>query len=556
MNAGHLLRRAAPWAALSAVACLALATPAGASAAIASAATATTTTTTTTTTTSTTTTTTTTTNAPKPPTASTGAATSVSFASATLGGTVNPNGTSTTYFFQYGTSTAYGTQTSAASAGVGTGDVAVSAAVSGLLPSKTYHFRLVAMSPAGTVDGADQTFTTTATPPPSLSTGAARSVTSNAAIVTATIDPHGVPTTFQFQYGRTAGYGSHSSTQSAGSAVTNVAVSAALGGLSPSATYHYRVIATSAGGTVAGSDRTFTTGRRSVASASTGSALQITAATAVLSGTVYPNGNPALYYFQYGTSTAYTARTPTQSAGSGRSGVHVLAGVTGLAAATRYHFRLVVVSGAGTAAGRDNSFTTSSIPLSLVASVTPNPVGVDGAATISGSLTGTAAAGRQVALVSTPFPYTAPFTQVGNAQVIGPGGGFAFAVTSLRQNTEYRVVTVGSPSASSGPLLERVAVRVSFGANARRTRRGLLIRVHGDIAPAAGDVVVYLEKVVRGRWRPTTRLRVSPLNANLLFYRRTLRVARGGRYRVIVRVTDGQRVGAVSRSLFIRRPRH
>ena len=97
---------------------------------------------------------------------------------------------------------------------------------------------------------------------------------------------------------------------------------------------------------------------------------------------------------------------------------------------------------------------------------------------------------------------------------------------------------------------------MSFGANARRTRRGLLIRVHGTIAPAAGDVVVFLEKLTRGRWTPTTRLRVIALNADLLVYRRTLRVARGGRYRVLVRVTDGARVGAVSRALLVRRPRH
>lgn len=96
------------------------------------------------------------------PTAVTTAATSVTATTATLNGTVSPNGTDTNYYFQYGTTTAYGTQTPTQGPAKGNADRAVSADVAGLAPSTTYHYRLVAVSADGTVNGADMAFTTTA----------------------------------------------------------------------------------------------------------------------------------------------------------------------------------------------------------------------------------------------------------------------------------------------------------------------------------------------------------------------------------------------------------
>ena len=96
------------------------------------------------------------------PTATTTAATDIAATSATLNGTVGANGTETTYFFQYGSSTTYGSQTTARSAGKGNNERSVDADVAGLVPSTTYHYRVVAQNSAGTVNGADMTFTTPA----------------------------------------------------------------------------------------------------------------------------------------------------------------------------------------------------------------------------------------------------------------------------------------------------------------------------------------------------------------------------------------------------------
>jgi hypothetical protein len=87
-------------------------------------------------------------------------ATQVTQSSATLRGTVNPRDVQTSYVFEYGPTKAYGASTPVADAGKGTTARAVAAAVTGLAPATTYHFRLVATSGAGTSRSGDRTFTT------------------------------------------------------------------------------------------------------------------------------------------------------------------------------------------------------------------------------------------------------------------------------------------------------------------------------------------------------------------------------------------------------------
>jgi len=85
---------------------------------------------------------------------------------ATLSGQVNPEGAATTYHFEYGTDTTYGHSAPASPVAIGSANagLSVSEQISGLAPLTTYHFRLVAQSPAGTDRGPDVTFTTKAAP--------------------------------------------------------------------------------------------------------------------------------------------------------------------------------------------------------------------------------------------------------------------------------------------------------------------------------------------------------------------------------------------------------
>ena len=87
--------------------------------------------------------------------------------SATLNGSVYPHGLTTTMHFQYGTTTSYGLTTTPQSHNGNTYQ-SVTANISGLSASTTYHFRIVATNGAGTRYGSDRTFTTlSATGPPS-----------------------------------------------------------------------------------------------------------------------------------------------------------------------------------------------------------------------------------------------------------------------------------------------------------------------------------------------------------------------------------------------------
>lgn len=101
----------------------------------------------------------------KLPDATTGSASSIGSASATLNGTVNANGSSTTVTFEYGETTSYGTEVTADQSPVeGNTVTAVSKSISGLTPSTTYHYRVKAVSAAGTDYGDDMTFATPADP--------------------------------------------------------------------------------------------------------------------------------------------------------------------------------------------------------------------------------------------------------------------------------------------------------------------------------------------------------------------------------------------------------
>jgi hypothetical protein len=97
-------------------------------------------------------------------------ASNVSQNAATITGTVNPQGSRTSYEFQIGLDTSYGVQVFG-QAGEGSEPVPVSLELQYLQPGTTYHYRLVAISPAGTSYGADATLTTpvyptSAIPPP------------------------------------------------------------------------------------------------------------------------------------------------------------------------------------------------------------------------------------------------------------------------------------------------------------------------------------------------------------------------------------------------------
>src|SRR6476646_2678561 len=288
-----------------------------------------------------------------PPVAITNPATLIASFSATLSGSVDPHGLTTTVYFQYGTTTSYG-HTTLNQIKTGNTYQSVSANLSGLTASTTYHFRLVATNSAGPRYGVDRTFTTlTPTGPPVVTTNAASLIASFSATLNGSVDPHGLTTTVYFQYGTTTSYGLTTATQSkTGNAYQNV--TANISGLTASTTYHFRIVATNSAGTRYGSDRTFTTlsatGRPVVI---TNAATNIATNTATLNGSVDPHGLTTTVYFQYGTTISYGQTSASQSK-TGNVYQNVSANISGLTALTTYHFRVVGTNNGGTTYGSDS----------------------------------------------------------------------------------------------------------------------------------------------------------------------------------------------------------
>jgi phosphodiesterase/alkaline phosphatase D-like protein len=294
------------------------------------------------------------------------AASAVTQASATLNASVNPNGeTVSDCHFEYGPTASYGTSVPCSLLpGGGSSPVAVSASISGLAANTSYHFRIVATNATGTSEGADETLTSLP-PPAAVVTEAASEVTSSGAVLNATVNPEGANVSdCRFEYGPTASYGASVPCSSApGSGESPVAVSATIGGLAASSTYHFRIVATNAGGSAAGEDESLTT-LSSAPSAVTGAATSVTRTSATLNGSVNPNGTEVTdCHFEYGTSPSYGASAPcSQAPGSGRSAVAVSAGISGLSGGTTYHFRVVATNSAGTGFGGDQPFSTANAP--------------------------------------------------------------------------------------------------------------------------------------------------------------------------------------------------
>jgi hypothetical protein len=98
------------------------------------------------------------------------------------------------------------------------------------------------------------------TPAPAASTADAGSIGPNSARVLGTVNPNDQATTYRFEYGTTASYGLATPTgQVTPADNTEHQVVATLTGLAPSATYHYRLVATNGSGTTSSQDRSFTT---------------------------------------------------------------------------------------------------------------------------------------------------------------------------------------------------------------------------------------------------------------------------------------------------------
>jgi plastocyanin len=206
-------------------------------------------------------------------------------------------------------------------------------------------------------------------------TDPATAVGETEATLAGTVDPEGKATTYFFNYGTTAGYGSKTGEQSAGEEKESKSVAIPVSSLAPGTTYHFQLVAKNSANTTLGEDETFTTASPpGPPAAVTGLATAQGETEATLNGTVNPDGLATGYFFEWGTGGSYDHKTAEQPAGEDHASHAVSATLSGLTPGETYNFRIVAKNSADSsgppATGGAQSFTTVATPVTPPATPT------------------------------------------------------------------------------------------------------------------------------------------------------------------------------------------
>ena len=403
------------------------------------------------------------------PTVETGSekASAVTSTGARLEARVNPDYQETTYAFEYSTSKAEveagkGTLLAGVAALEGFGDKPASAPTGALLAGTTYYYRVVATNatpPAA--DGTVQEFTTV--PLPTVQAPGPLGTT------TATLQGKLTPlnltvgTEYSFQYN--LGSACAGGVLSTPVLALTEAVTEALTGLEPSATYTVCLVASNVFGSQTSAPVSFTT--LPLAPEVSGETTSgVTPYEANLEAQVNPNNQKTMSCeFEYGPTTSYGTKAPCEPASlEGASTQEVSAHIKGMSSATEYHFRLVVKNATGGTLGADAEFETLAATAPVVeaeaaSGVTPFVATLE--ATVNPEYQETTCKFEySTAKSKLEHDEAVPFEGCPAALGSGNGGvGTSVSLTGLTSKTTYyfRVVATNGTGASKGTVAEPIS---------------------------------------------------------------------------------------------------
>jgi hypothetical protein len=325
------------------------------------------------------------------PTVAINAASDVTGTTATLNGSVNPEGIEAEEcHFEYGPTGAYGhAATCEGATPTDSEPHPVTAHVAGLEPNGvTYHYRIVARNTNGVSRSADRTLTTAAT----TVTEAATQVGVGSATLNGTIRPEGRQYSecdFEYKLTTESAYQEAPCNPPAATIESDFTahhVDAALTKLQANSTYEFRLKATNLAGASYGKSQRFTTtGPPQISGVRARDATQ---GSVYLEAEINPSSFGTSYHFEWGPTASYGKVLPAEFdpyVGSGDETVLVTAKLTGLSAASTYHYRVVATSAAGSATSQDmqaETLDTCGLPearcLEMVSPHDPGPVALIG----------------------------------------------------------------------------------------------------------------------------------------------------------------------------------
>jgi hypothetical protein len=276
----------------------------------------------------------------------------------------------------------------------------------------------------------------------------------------------------------------------------------------------------------------------------TGKATGVSPNAATVTGSLNPRGLVTTYYFQYGKTKSYGARTTALDAGSGNKRVNVSAQLTGLTHKTTYHYRLVATNSSGRTLGGDRTFKTPELPTVSTIASNPNPATFGRTVVVNGFLVGPrGGGGKQVALEANAFPFTTGFQQVGNTVLTAADGGYSFTFGALL-NVQLRVVDRSDPSVVSPVLVQNVAPSVSL--KGKRHKGSRIVRFSGHVRPSgSASAVVIQRRTHRGGWKNLKAVLPRKRSGGDRFSKR-IRTRRGV-FRAVARPNGGAYVTGVSK---------
>jgi hypothetical protein len=323
---------------------------------------------------------------PGAPSVTTTSASNVTSTTALVGATINSNADATTAWVRFATTSpgtcndTFGTRfptTGGTAMGSGTTAQTFTSGLSGLTGGTTYFYCVIAQNGVGTSFGTVLSFSTLA--PPTVTTVAASSVSSNGATLNGSGVPFGAATTGYFRFATTNPgtcndtFGTRAPTSSGaalGTGGTAQAFSQAVTGLQPGVTYFFCAVATNSVGTAFGAVLQFTTGA-APPSATTLASSNVTGLSATFNGSGLANGTASTGFFRFGVTNPGSCSDTFGTRAPATGGTPIPVGATptsfsepvmGLMPGLTYFVCAGATSSAGTTFGTVISFTTPRAP--------------------------------------------------------------------------------------------------------------------------------------------------------------------------------------------------